>query len=357
MAHTIKEISDSLDIPFEGDGSIKIESISSAISAEPNQLVVAISKEYTADLANSNAKAALMFQGADWQSFGLRAALLPKHSKLKMSEIFNLYDKINETKIEINPTAMISKSASIGENVSIGAFCIIGDHVVIEDNTIVEHNVHIASDCRVGEGSIILSGVKIGRSVSIGKNFRCSYNSVIGSDGFSFASVSDDSLKEVRTTLGKSRGAKQSTYHRIASLGSVRIGNDVEIGSNCSIDSGTINDTVIGDGTKLDNLVHVGHNVNVGCNTLLCGQVGIAGSAKIGDRVVLAGQCGVGDHIKVGNDVIAGGATKIFSNVPDGRVILGHPAMKMDENIKLYKALRRLPRFMEKINNLKKNKP
>ena len=108
MAHTIKEISDSLNIPFEGDGSIKIESISSAISAEPNQLVVAISKEYTADLANSNAKAALMFQGADWQSFGLRAALLPKQSKLKMSEIFNLYNKINETKIEINPMAMIS---------------------------------------------------------------------------------------------------------------------------------------------------------------------------------------------------------------------------------------------------------
>ena len=101
-----------------------------------------------------------------------------------MSEVFSLYDKINETKIEINPTAMISKSATIGENVSIGAFSIIGDHVVIEDNTIVEHNVYIASDCRVGEGSIILSGVKIGPSVSIGKNFRCSYNSVIGSDGF-----------------------------------------------------------------------------------------------------------------------------------------------------------------------------
>ena len=164
-------------------------------------------------------------------------------------------------------------------------------------------------------------------------------------------------MKEIRTSLGKSRQTKQSTYNRIASLGSVRIGNQVEIGSNCSIDSGTINDTVIGDGTKLDNLVHIGHNVVVGSNTLLCGQVGIAGSAKIGDRVVLAGQCGVGDHVKVGNDVIAGGATKIFSNVPDGRVILGHPAMKMDENIKLYKALRRLPRFMEKISNPKNNKP
>ena len=356
MVYTIKEISDALDIPFEGDGSIKIESISSAKSANPNQLVIAISKEYTADLAKSETKAALMFQGADWQSFGLQAALLPKQSKLKMSEVFSLYEKIKETKIEINPTAMISKSARIGENVSIGAFSVIGDYVIIEDDTIVEHNVCISSNCKVGEGSIILSGVKIGPSVSIGKKFRCSYNSVVGSDGFSFVSASDDSLKEIRTSLGKSRRTKQSTYNRIASLGSVRIGNQVEIGSNCSIDSGTINDTVIGDGTKLDNLVHIGHNVVVGSNTLLCGQVGIAGSAKIGDRVVLAGQCGVGDHVKVGNDVIAGGATKIFSNVPDGRVILGHPAMKMDENIKLYKSLRRLPRFMEKISNLKNNK-
>ncbi|MAV94357.1 MAG: UDP-3-O-(3-hydroxymyristoyl)glucosamine N-acyltransferase [Euryarchaeota archaeon] len=356
MLHTIKAISDALDIPFEGDGSIRIESISSAKFANSNQLVVAINDKYTDELSSSDARAALMFEGADWQSFGLQAALLPKQSRLKMSEVFNLFEKINDTKIEINQTAIISKSANIGKNVAIGAFSVIGDHVTIENDTIIENNVYISSNCSVGEGSIILSGVKIGPGVSIGEKFRCSYNSVIGSDGFSFVSEADDSLEEIRSSLGKSRRANQSTYYRIASFGSVKIGSNVEIGSNCSVDSGTINDTIIGDGSKLDNLVHIGHNVIVGRDTLLCGQVGIAGSAEIGDRVVLAGQCGVGDHTKVGNDVIAGGATKIFSNVPNGRVILGHPAMKMDENIKLYKSLRRLPRFMEKINNLISNK-
>tara|TARA_B100001758_G_C18377780_1_gene595372 strand:- start:45 stop:1118 length:1074 start_codon:yes stop_codon:yes gene_type:complete len=356
MVHTIKEISVSLGIPFEGDGSIEIESIAPSHLANSNQLVVAISPKYLDQLNNSNAKAALMFEGADWQSFGLQAALLPRHARLKMSEVFSLYEKTKELKKEINPTAMISKSAKIGKNVTIGAFSVIEDFVTIEDDAIIENNVYVASNCSIGGRSIILSGVKIGSGVSIGKNFRCSYNSVIGSDGFSFVSAADHSLDEIRKSLGKSRRVNQSTYHRIASFGSVKIGDNVEIGSNCSVDSGTINDTIIGNGTKLDNLVHIGHNVTVGKDTLLCGQVGIAGSAEIGDRVVLAGQCGVGDHTKVGDDVIAGGATKIFSNIPNGRVILGHPAMKMDENIKLYKSLRRLPRFMEKINNLMKNK-
>lgn len=356
MVYTIKEISVALDIPFEGDGSIEIESISSPLLANSNQLVVAISHKYSDQLRNSNAKAALMFEGADWKSFGLQAALLPRHSRLKMSEVFSLYERIKDIDKGINSTSIISKSAKIGKNVTIGAFSLIGDDVTIKNDAIIGHQVCISSNCRIGEGSIILSGVKIGPGVSIGKKFRCSYNSVIGSDGFSFASKADDALDEIRNSLGKSRRANQSTYHRIASFGSVKIGDNVEIGSNCSVDSGTINDTFIGDGTKLDNLVHIGHNVIVGEDTLLCGQVGIAGSAEIGNRVVLAGQCGVGDHTKVGDDVIAGGATKIFSNVPSGRVILGHPAMKMDENIKLYKSLRRLPRFMEKINNFMNKK-
>jgi len=353
MVYTIKEISDALCIPFEGDGSIQIKSISSPKLANSDQLVIAINNKYTDDLKSSNASAALMYHNADWQSFGLKAALLPQKARLKMSEVFDLYDNIKKVDREVSTTAIISKSAKIGRDVSIGAFSVIGENVIIGDNTIIENHVYIGPNCSIGEGSIVLSGVKIGPSVSIGKQFRCSYNSVIGSDGFSFVSASDESLTEVRTTLGKKRGDNQSTYFRIASFGSVKIGNNVEFGSNCSIDSGTIENTVIGSGTKLDNLVHVGHNVIIGCDTLLCGQVGIAGSARIGHRVVLAGQCGVGDHVKVGNDVIAGGATKIFSNVPNGRVILGHPAVKMDENIRIYKALRRLPRFMERISILK----
>ena len=175
----------------------------------------------------------------------------------------------------------------------------------------------VYAGCRIGARAIIHSGV------------------VIGADGFGIAKEGGRWLK-------------------IPQIGAVAIGDDVEIGANCAIDRGTIRDTRIGSGSKLDNLVHVGHNVEIGRDCLLCGQVGIAGSARIGDRVVLGGQCGVNDNIFVGNDVIAGGATKIFTNAPAGRVLLGYPAVRMETHVEMQKALRRLPRLAARVAELEK---
>ena len=158
-------------------------------------------------------------------------------------------------------------------------------------------------------------------------------------------------VEGVRKNLGKRDTLNEQTWLRIYSLGSVKIGDDVELGSNVSVDRGTIRNTVIGNRTKIDNLVHIGHNVRIGDDCLICGQVGIAGSSEIGNRVILGGQCGVNDNIFVGDDVIAGGATKIFTNAPKGRVLLGYPGVKMETHIEMQKALRRLPRFMK--NNAK----
>jgi UDP-3-O-[3-hydroxymyristoyl] glucosamine N-acyltransferase len=158
----------------------------------------------------------------------------------------------------------------------------------------------------------------------------------------------------VRSTLTDAQQVRAQKWSRINSLGAVAIGDDVEIGSSCSIDRGTIRDTVIGSGTKLDSLVHLGHNVQVGRDCLLCAMVGIAGSARIGDRVVLAGKVAVNDNIFVGDDVLAGGASRIFTNVPAGRAILGDPATKLDTQIEIRKALRRLPRLAAKVAALQK---
>ncbi|MBT8409339.1 MAG: UDP-3-O-(3-hydroxymyristoyl)glucosamine N-acyltransferase, partial [Alphaproteobacteria bacterium] len=177
---------------------------------------------------------------------------------------------------------------------------------------------------------------------------------VIGSDGFSFVTPETSGAEHARSTLGDRGKVTQQSWTRIHSVGTVEIGDDVEIGANSTIDRGTIRATRIGDGTKLDNLVHLGHNVEVGRDSLLCGQVGIAGSSRIGDRVVLGGQCGVSDNIFVGDDVVAGGATKMFSNVPAGRVILGSPAMKMESHIEAMRNLRRLPRMIRDLKALQK---
>ncbi|MEM7709725.1 MAG: UDP-3-O-(3-hydroxymyristoyl)glucosamine N-acyltransferase, partial [Pseudomonadota bacterium] len=128
----------------------------------------------------------------------------------------------------------------------------------------------------------------------------------------------------------------------------------VEFGANSTVDRGTVADTVIGRGTKIDNLVMIGHNNRIGEDCMICSMVGIAGGSTIGDRVVLAGQVGVNDNITIGDDVVAGGATKIFSPVADGKVLLGHPAVEMETSLSIYKALRRLPRLSEQVMELRR---
>jgi UDP-3-O-[3-hydroxymyristoyl] glucosamine N-acyltransferase len=161
-------------------------------------------------------------------------------------------------------------------------------------------------------------------------------------------------VETARKTMGDQGDSKAQSWLRIHSLGAVEIGDDVELGMNSTVDNGTIRNTVIGDGSKLDNLVHVGHNTRVGRDCLLCGQTGISGSVEIGNNVVLGGQTGVADNLFIGDGVIAGGGTKILSNVPAGRVVMGYPAVKMETHTEMYKAQRRLGRLMRDIDALKK---
>jgi UDP-3-O-[3-hydroxymyristoyl] glucosamine N-acyltransferase len=249
----------------------------------------------------------------------------------------------------IHPMTVIDQTARLGVGASVGPFVTIGANVEIGSNARIASHVSIAEGARIGADAMILQGARIGARVKIGDRFICQPGAVIGADGFSFVTPEKSGVEQVRETLGARAEIKAQSWTRIHSLGAVSIGNDVEIGGNCAIDRGTIRDTVIGDGTKLDNLVHVGHNVQIGRDCLLCGQVGIAGSARIGDRVVMAGQCGVSDNIFVGNDVVAGGATKIFTNAPAGRVLLGSPAVKMETHVEMQKALRRLPRLAARV--------
>jgi UDP-3-O-[3-hydroxymyristoyl] glucosamine N-acyltransferase len=178
---------------------------------------------------------------------------------------------------------------------------------------------------------------------------------VLGGDGFSFVTPQKSQVEVARESLGAARErAEEQSWVRIHSLGGLVIGDDVEVGVNSTIDRGTISDSEVGDGTKIDNLVHIGHNCRIGRDCLICGQVGFAGSVVMGDRVVLGGKCGVSDNITIGNDVIAAGASKLFTNVPAGRMVMGHPAVKMDTHVEMYKALRRLPRLARIVAELQK---
>jgi UDP-3-O-[3-hydroxymyristoyl] glucosamine N-acyltransferase len=241
----------------------------------------------------------------------------------------------------------------IGEGAAIGPFVVVGRGAVIGARARIASHVSVAEGAVIGDDALLLQGVRIGARVLIGDRFIAQAGGVIGSDGFSFVTPEKSTVEMARENLGKDVQANAQSWTRIHSLGTVEIGDDVETGANVTIDRGTIRATRIGRGTKLDNQVHIGHNVQVGEDCLLCGQVGIAGSARIGDRVVMAGQCGVSDNIFVGDDVVAGGATKIFTNAPAGRILLGSPAVKMESHVEMQKALRRLPRLAKQVAELK----
>ncbi|MEM7470124.1 MAG: UDP-3-O-(3-hydroxymyristoyl)glucosamine N-acyltransferase [Pseudomonadota bacterium] len=346
MGFTVSQIAAALEARFEGDGDLLITHTSEPATARSDALALAMDPKYADGLQEGDGKAGLLWDGADWRAFGLEAAIFAPRPRYAMSGLTKLMDPGPEIEPGTHPTALIHKSAKIGAGAAIGPFVVIGRDVQIGADARIASHVSIAEDTRLGARALVHSGARIGRDVQIGDDFICQPGAVIGADGFSFVTPETSAVEAARKSLGGSSDAKAQSWTRIHSLGGVTIGNDVEIGANSTIDRGTIRATSIGDGTKLDNLVHLGHNVEVGRDCLLCGQVGVAGSAKIGDNVVLGGQVGVSDNIFVGEGVIAGGGTKIMSNAPAGRVLLGYPAVKMETHIEMQKALRRLPRFM-----------
>lgn len=351
MPFKIRDIAQALGAEAEAEGDLELEVTCAAEpqSAGPEALALAMDPRYGDGIAKGQARAAMLWPGADWRGMGLKAAIFAPRGRLAMSGLTRIMDPGPDIAPGIHPMTVIDVSARIGAGAAIGPFVSIGANVVIGPGARIASHVSIAEGARIGADALILQGARIGARVTIGDRFVCQPGAVIGADGFSFVTPEKSGVEEVRETLGSRAEIKAQSWTRIHSLGAVTIGNDVEIGGNCSIDRGTIRDTLIGDGTKLDNLVHVGHNVQIGRDCLLCAQVGIAGSARIGDRVVMAGQCGVSDHIFVGNDVVAGGATKIFTNAPAGRVLLGSPAVKMETHVEIQKALRRLPRLAARV--------
>lgn len=351
--YTLTEIATALSAELVGDGSVIITGAAEPARATADQIAVAMDPRYADTISKGNARAAVLWQGADWQVLGLDGAVLIDRPRVAMASLTRQFGNSQIANSKIHPTALIDPTATIGENANIGPYTLIGENVVIGKNAQIEGQVSISEGVHIGDNAIVQSGARIRENVRIGDNFLMHPGASIGADGFSFVTAEKSAVENVGQTFDATPLADpDQDWLKIYSLGSVVIGDNVEVGANTNIDAGTLRPTRIGNGTKIDALVHVAHNVVVGTNCLLCGQVGIAGSAVIGDNVVLAGQVGVGNNVTVGDGVIGGGASKIISNVPAGRAVLGYPAVKMDSSIESYKALRRLPRLFRDFKKL-----
>lgn len=355
MANSIAEIAAALEAESFGDARIEVTSLAEPADAESDQLAVALSANYAADLPLGKARAAVLWPGADWQSYGLEAAIVLPRPRYAMAGLTSFFADQFRPPPGIHETAIIDPGAQLGDGVSVGPYCVIGAGVVIGANANIADHVSIGADVRIGDRANIMAGVRIRERVHIGSDFICQPGVVIGGDGFSFVTPEKSRMEEARESLSSEYSATPQSWVRIHSLGTVEIGDNVELGANCTIDRGTVRATRIGSGTKLDSSVQVGHNVDIGRDCLLCAHVGIGGSTVIGDRVVLGGQVGVVDNIQIGDDVVVGAASKILSTVPPGAAMLGYPAVKMDAHVDIYKVMRRLPRLARDVKALQKS--
>jgi UDP-3-O-[3-hydroxymyristoyl] glucosamine N-acyltransferase len=353
MSYTIKQIALSLGAEAAGETGLSISRAAEPAQAGPDDLALAMSPGYAKDLGAGQASAAMLWPGADWRALGLRAAIFAPRPRMALSGLTTLMDPGQGYGDGIHPSAIIDPTARIGADVSIGPLSVIGARAQVGAGSVIGPHCVIGVDVVLGAGAFLREMVSIGARAQIGARFLAQPGARIGVDGFSFVTPEVSGVERARETMGDQGDAKAQAWIRIHSLGAVRIGDDVELGANCTIDNGTIRDTEIGAGCKFDNQVHIGHNVKMGRDCLIAGQSGLSGSVTFGDNVIMGGQCGVADNTFVGDNVIISGATKVLSNVPAGRVMMGYPAVKMTTHTEIYKAQRRLPRLLRDVAALK----
>ena len=359
MQFTLSEIATSLGTDVLGNGDIVLSGAAEPADARADQLALAMNPKYADGIIKGAARAALLWDGADWRALGLEGAICLNRGKAAMPLLTRALDPGLGIAPGIHPSAVVDETAVLGEGVAIGPLAVIGAGVTLGTRAQVGAHVSIGYGTVIGDDAVLHPGARIAHLCTIGARFVAQSNAVVGGDGFSFVTLDKESAVEsLRSGMaeGDQRAAVQGSAHwaRVHSLGGVTIGDDVELGASSTIDRGTIRDTRIGRGTKIDCQVQVGHNAEVGEDVMMCGNVGVSGSARIGDRVVLGGKVGVSDNIFIGDDVIAGGGTNIYTNVPAGRAVLGSPAVKIETEMAIRRELRRLPRLAETLRELQK---
>jgi UDP-3-O-[3-hydroxymyristoyl] glucosamine N-acyltransferase len=278
--------------------------------------------------------------------------LVVKRGKVGLAHALRLFEKPAFVTAGIHPTAQVEASAIIGENVTIGAFCVVGEHTVIGAGSVLHPHVLVGANVVMGENCLLHKGVFIGDYSQLGNRIIIQPNAVIGADGFSY--VTPEAAKHEKSTSETQQPSAVNDIIRINSVGWVVLEDDVEVGACTTIDRGTLAETRIGKGTKLDNLVMIGHNNTIGNNCLIVSQVGLAGSCRVGNGVVIAGQAGLADHLTIGDNAIIMARSAVMRDVDPSQVVVGTPAMpsrqfmeqilhigKLKEMMKAFKALQK----------------
>jgi UDP-3-O-[3-hydroxymyristoyl] glucosamine N-acyltransferase len=332
-AITVAELARRLGCAFDGDGSILLSGVADLKNAGGGDLVFLAQKRYRPLLEAYHASAAILAPDEDFDRIPVIRSPNPHLTFVQAQEYF-----FSPYRLEpgIHPTARISKTARLGRDVAVGAFSLVGDHVVIGDRTVVHSHVAIYPRVRIGEDCILHAQASLREDVRIGRRVILHNGVVIGADGFGYLQTED----------GRRR--------KIPQQGTVIIEDDVEIGANSTVDRGTLTPTLIRRGVKIDNLVQIAHNVEIGENSVIMAQVGIAGSSRVGKNVILAGQAGIADHLEIGDNAVVLAKTGVIANIPAGRMVSGSPQLEVHAWRKAWAAIPRLYDLIREVRRLRK---
>ena len=332
MNFTVAEIAKHLDGEVVGNATATLKGFAPADSARPGDLTFAENEDFFARAEKSAATAII---AEERFSPAKKILIRVPHARIAFAKALALFFPERTFAAGIHPTAVVAPDAKIDPTAHIGPYCAIGARVHIGARTVLQGGNLIGEDSTLGEDTNLFPHVTLYARTEIGRRVRIHASTVIGSDGFGY--VQDGNI-----------------HRKVPQIGNVVIGDDVEIGAGVMIDRGALDSTVIGQGTKIDNLVQVAHNVEVGEGCLLVAQSGIAGSSKLGNFVVLAGQSGIAGHLKIGNQVTITGKSGVMHDIPDGEKWLGIPAQPDKQSKRQLIAMQHLPALLRRVTKLEK---
>ena len=336
MKFTAQQIADILEGEVVGNPNEEVSKLSKIEEGEEGSLTFLSNPKYNPFLYTTNASIAIVNNSFQLEKEISTTLIKVEDAYKAFSKILEFYNEVKNNKLGREEPHFISDSAKIGEHEYLGAFSYIGENVVIGTNVKVYPNCYIGDNTVIGDNCVIFSGVKIYSETQIGNNCKIHSGCIIGSDGFGFAPT------------------KEGEYKAIPQIGNVIIEDNVDIGSASTIDRATLGSTIIRQGVKLDNQIQIAHNVEVGKNTVIAAQTGVAGSTKIGENCMIGGQVGFAGHITVGNNVKIQGQTGVTRSLKDGEKVQGTPVMNYTDYSKSYVYFRNLPKIAASVNKMEK---
>ncbi|MGD9928667.1 MAG: UDP-3-O-(3-hydroxymyristoyl)glucosamine N-acyltransferase [Mangrovibacterium sp.] len=329
-------IADFLHGTVEGDENISVSNVSRIEDGKPGTLAFLANPKYEKFLYETEASIVLVNRNFVPERPVSCTLIRVDDPYQSIASLLEMYQQAKMQKSGIEQPSFIDSSATIGDGIYVGAFAYVGARAMVGKQSKIYPQVFIGSNVKIGNNTIIYAGAKIYDDTVIGDNCIIHAGAVIGSDGFGFAPTEDGS------------------YKKVPQVGNVIIEDDVEIGANTTIDCSTMGSTIIRKGAKLDNLIQVAHNCEVGENTVMAALTGIAGSTKVGKNCMFAGQVGIAGHITIGDGVKIGAMAGVSNSIKAGKTVLGAPAMDHDRALKTYVVYRRLPEMRDQLIELQK---